>query len=218
MTKALSTRRSRAQHHRTTARKVVSRRRSGLLLGTAALLAVLLAGCGAQGGGGSTVANLNSSSKTISQPSSSTSTPPTEGNAGTGSPVSEAIAYANCLRAHGLPNYPDPEVPADQEGAHLIHVPLPNTGSGQSMNAPQVLAADSACAKQRGAVFGPPAVADLQTLEKQALAVAACMLAHGIKEWPAPIFNTEGVETSAPPPNIASVPGFAKAKSACLTS
>ena len=81
----------------------------------AAAIAVLTAGCG----GGS------------SPPSSSTSP-----DAAASNPSVEVLAFAACMRAHGVPNFPDP----DHDGVFTLP-------SGVDQQAPQFQRATKACAK-----------------------------------------------------------------------
>ncbi len=73
---------------------------TGLDLGVVALASavVLLAGCGGGSHGG--VAQLGSNA--------ASSTAAGGGPASLGSPESEALAFAKCMRSGGLPNFPDP--------------------------------------------------------------------------------------------------------------
>ena len=70
-------------------------RRVGLALG-AAMAAAALAGCGGSSSGGS-VAHSNSTTTANSATKSSTRPSP--------------LALAKCMRAHGVPNFPDPKPP-----------------------------------------------------------------------------------------------------------
>ncbi len=48
-----------------------------------------------------------------------------------------ALAYAQCMRAHGVPNFPDPKVTAHSFTVHVA--------SGTDPHSPQVQAAQNAC-------------------------------------------------------------------------
>src|ERR1700691_6039686 len=86
-----------------------------LMAGSVAL-ALLAVGCG----GGTkppTVAHLGSStSSSSSGPSSSSSSAGSSSSGATGSqsssasPGSQAVAYSACMREHGVPNFPDPQI------------------------------------------------------------------------------------------------------------
>ena len=63
-----------------------------------ASLSLLAAGCG--GGGSPRVASVASPTTNAQGSSSSNSSPAAQGN--------KALAYSNCMRSNGVPNYPDP--------------------------------------------------------------------------------------------------------------
>jgi hypothetical protein len=120
--------------------------------------------------------------------------------AGSGSPSSvsgqantpSAVAYSSCMRAHGVPNFPDPT----SSGA------IPK-GSAQEfgVSSSQYHTAQTACA---GLV--PVSVGSMQQCEEdgvcppalvqQALNLmrryARCMRAHGVPNWPDPSIGPEG--------------------------
>ena len=92
------------------------------------------------------------------------------GSTGTG----PGVAYADCMRSHGVTGFPDP----GPEGG----VVLPSTIDPQS---PSYLAAQQICAKlQRGPVGGPPKPSErARTLDVE---FSKCMRKHGISDFPDP--------------------------------
>jgi hypothetical protein len=122
-------------------------RRSGVL--TAVLIAVSC--CAAACGGGS-----------------GTTPPASQGSNIAG----KAVAYADCMRAHGVANYPDPG----------------STVTGLNMNSSTFLSAREACAK----LSPMPAVNTHATAEqiRQAVASAACIRDHGFPNFPDPIVTS----------------------------
>jgi hypothetical protein len=131
---------------------------------TVALLAaaVLVAGCG-HNPASPGVAKLDPSGT------------PSTGASASGSAHDQALAYAACIRNHGVPNFPDPE---------------PNGGFKMKANPndPTLQAAEQACAsllpgggqnQTTGGNFTPSQVAQL-------LQYAKCMRAHGILTFPDP--------------------------------
>ncbi len=84
------------------------------------------------------------------------------------------IKWAECMRNHGVPNFPDP----NDEGETNI--------AGININSPAFLAAHQAC--QSLEVANPPAIVQQQL--KQELAVAQCMRKHGVPDFPDP--DSEG--------------------------
>ena len=106
-----------------------------------------------------------------------------------------AVAYAHCVRSHGVPNYPDP----GNGGA------LPKTSPQHlGVSSSQLQAAQRACQRllpstasfhqqtQQCMLTGdcPPAlVRQILTAE---LRLARCMRAHGVPNWPDPTIDSEG--------------------------
>jgi hypothetical protein len=94
--------------------------------------------------------------------------------------TNRALAYAQCMRAHGIHNFPDPTV---QDNAHAkgvgFHVPPGD------QNLPQYKPAASACKKQSG--FGVITPAQIQAAMANGLKFAECMRSHGISNYPDPV-------------------------------
>ncbi|HUA46063.1 MAG TPA: hypothetical protein VMA77_12585 [Solirubrobacteraceae bacterium] len=91
---------------------------------------------------------------------------------GSGSADTQALKYANCMRANGTPNFPDP----GSNGA------LPNP------TLPAFRTAQKACAKLQpvGLHLGGPAAPSAAEL-RAARAFARCMRAHGFRQFPDPL-------------------------------
>ena len=89
-----------------------------------------------------------------------------------GSTDAQAVKYADCMRANGTPNFPDP----GSNGA------LPNPFS------PAFRAAKKACANLQpvGLHLGGPARPTAAEL-RAALAFTRCMRAHGLPQFPDPL-------------------------------
>lgn len=141
-----------------------------MLAAAAAAVAVLATACG----GGS--------------PSSSTAGPPS-----LSSLTDQALAYAKCMRAHGISGFPDPTV---QDNARSKGVGF-NLGSGIDTHSAQFTSAAKLCQKQTG--FGHISTAQLQAGMAAMLKFAECMRSHGIANFPDPFenshqigFNTDG--------------------------
>lgn len=141
---------------------------------------VLLAGCGGASPKDG-VAHLGSSTSTDSTP---TSRPSVEsGSAGSSSAqlTSKAVAYANCIRAHGVPGYPDPKVSVhgNEVSVAVAARPEPNFGSAQQ-----------ACRKlMPSGGTAPHSAPQLSASEQaQVLKLASCMRTHGVPNLPDPNF------------------------------
>jgi len=114
--------------------------------------AVALAACGS-----------STKSKTLAASTpSSASTPPAFG-----------VKFAQCIRKHGVPNYPDP-------GSGTI------SGAGINPRSPAFQAAQTECFKL--VPGSDPAATNAETAgtERQFLAAAKCMRKHGVPNFPDP--------------------------------
>lgn len=172
------------------------RRRRGLVaLALAALLglSVLAAGCGS-GAPQPSVASLG-------QPTTTTgaTTPPSAATSGSKtSPINTAVAFIDCMRSHGEPNMPQPEVTKNGSHTHItINV---NAGPGLDPNSPQFIAATKACAHllpNKGVATHAPTITPAD--EADYLKGAACMRSHGVPNFPDPSFhdNTVSFRSSA---------------------
>lgn len=101
------------------------------------------------------------------------------GPAGAGPGGGPALAYAQCMRAHGVPNFPDPSA----RGGLVV----PNDIDPQ---APAFLSAQRVCDALPQA--GPAQSGSSESRKLQLLAVARCMRSHGVAGFTDP--------TNAPPP------------------
>jgi len=100
--------------------------------------------------------------------------------------TAQALAYARCMRSHGVPDFPDPTV---QDNAH-------DKGVGFSMpsglaHSPVFKSATKACQKQTG--FGHISAAQLQQGMDAMLKYAECMRSHGITNFPDPYENSHQI-------------------------
>jgi hypothetical protein len=155
----------------------------------AVLVALAAAGCGA-GPKSPSVASLGGSATTTSQ--SDNPLPGGGGGpstaSGRGGPqfemkINGGLKFAQCMRAHGVHNFPDP----DASGGLTV-----KSGSGIDPSSPTFRTAQQACAKllPNG---GKPTPQQLAKMKKSALAFSACMRAHGLKDFPDPDFSGGGI-------------------------
>jgi hypothetical protein len=126
---------------------------------TAALVAIglLAAACGGASGPG--VANVGSAASA------------SPGSSGHGS----ALAYARCMRSHGITNFPDP----DSNGNLSLDA---GPGTGIYPSSPQHKAADRACKP----LMPPGDPGQLAQNRPAMLRYARCMRAHGVSDFPDP--------------------------------
>jgi hypothetical protein len=92
-----------------------------------------------------------------------------------------ALAYSQCMRSHGVSNFPDPTISGG--GAH-ISIGI-TSSSGINPSSPSFQAAQKACGRLAPG-GGPSSQHPSAATEKQMLAIAACMRTHGISDFPDP--------------------------------
>jgi hypothetical protein len=119
---------------------------------------------------------------TSSSPGGSAGGQPTDASS-----YQDNLAYAECMRTHGVADFPDPE----SNGGFLTQNQYRNgtlvgtTINGVTVDAssPQYVAANGACKHLKP---GPLTAAQLAQRMPQALKFSACMRAHGIADFPDP--------------------------------
>jgi len=136
------------------------------------LCAVLLAGCG----GSSPSSTATTGSEATTPASSAARATATTTSSSTASP---ALAFAKCMRANGVSNFPDPS----SAGGAQFRIPAGGNGA-----APAFRAAQAKCQKLLGGglpAFGSTTHPSAQTLAKL-LKIARCMRQHGVPQFPDP--------------------------------
>jgi hypothetical protein len=156
---------------------------------------LVLAACGAGPG----VANLGGASPTPS------------GSSGSGSTSHSLEAFSQCMRAHGVTNFPDPGSGGD--------LAINANNLGMDPNSATFQNAQKACQKNlpNGGKISPSQQA---AMEQQALKFSQCMRAHGIANFPDPQFHSgpgggAGVSLQLPAGTDAQSPQFQAAQNAC---
>lgn len=137
-------------------------------------LALLAAGCAGGSPSGAAVASLPTASSTASQAAALGGDP---------------VKYSQCMRAHGVSNFPDP----GPNGGIAI-----NAGKGGlDPQSAKFKAAEAACKSlaPRAPAPDPKAAAAMQ---QQFLAYAKCMRSNGVANFPDPKFEGNGVTLSLP--------------------
>jgi hypothetical protein len=137
--------------------------------------ALLAAGCGAgDGSSGNHVAQLGSTA------TNSAGSP----DAG-GTTNSQLLAFSQCVRSHGVRNFPDSE-----PGANNAKFPgAQQLGVGNS----QLSAAENACQHLLPAGIDdqfPPA--EVPLLLRGMVRFSQCMRSHGVPNWPDPTVDSQG--------------------------
>jgi hypothetical protein len=127
---------------------------------------------------------------------------PTTGGSSTSTKL---LAYAQCMRAHGVPDFPDP----DSSGL------IPETQVKNLTTSPSVIrAADSHCQYLFPTL--PGINAPFSAAQKQDyLRAAACLRSHGIPNFPDPVFSGSQVQFPIPPSVDTNSAQFTQAKQIC---
>jgi hypothetical protein len=171
---------------------------AGLLLVALAAVAILATACrGSSAGAG--LASIGSTTPTTTA----------SGNASTGSTKSGGLlAYSQCMRAHGLPDFPDP----NSQGAIVIHQSSASGGNAKEFNpnSPTYQAAQKACQKYASGGTTP---ADQAQQLKQALKYSACMRSHKVTTFPDPTVVNGQISFSGS--GIGRSPHYQSANAAC---
>jgi hypothetical protein len=114
-----------------------------------------------------------------------------------------ALKMSQCMRAHGVPSFPDPTESSGGEGLSVSKSPGSQviTVAGVAFTGPAFEAAAKTC--HFGPGGGPhPAISEAQ--KKALVHFAQCMRAHGIAGFSDPIFPPGGgIEESRPDPSPA---------------
>jgi hypothetical protein len=100
------------------------------------------------------------------------------------------IVYISCLQTHGV-HLPDP-VAGGNGGAAAAH-----NGGGVNQNSPQFRRAQRACRAFLPKGAGPGIITTQEQVDY--LRAARCMRAHGVPEFPDPVFAGGGVHFPQPP-------------------
>jgi hypothetical protein len=161
------------------------KRRQGRRAAGAILIALLATAC-TSGSSPASVARLSAAATNAGTSANSSATSAQD----TG-----MLALARCMRAHGLPNFPDPT-----SGGVFDKSKLQQTGySGAQIRAVQ----DGPCKSTLPtAAPSSPAVQTITTQQQQDyINAVACMRSHGFTNFPDPTFS-DGHVTLTPPPGV----------------
>jgi hypothetical protein len=172
------------------------------VLSVLAALSFLVTACGG-GPAPNGVASRGNGTTTTTQPSASSA------SSQSGATEAQLLKYAECMRAHGISDFPNP-VPSPL-GGYDFHVHI-NPGSDLDPHTPRNQSAQKACQKDV-----PPSVANATPAEMAANALkwSECMRSHGEPGFPEP--NGQGLITITNPTGIMdpNSPQFQRAEKAC---
>jgi hypothetical protein len=154
--------------------------------------------------------------------SSDPSTTTGAASSGTGKDAS-GVAFASCIRAHGVPNFPDP-TGNGQGGVQIQQSQRSGSGpstevNGVPVNGPAFQAAMSDC-RHYLPNGGVPTAAQTAAMKAKAFAMSRCMRSHGVPNFPDPKFQTGpngggvGIQIGGPGLDPQS-PAFQAAQKAC---
>lgn len=122
-----------------------------------------------------------------------------------GSNQTSGLAFAQCMRTHGVSNYPDPS-----SGAGLAV----GSGTGLDPQSPAFQSAAQACRRLQPGPHGGGEVPE--SVKLSMLEQARCMRAHGVPNYPDPNIPSHYPLMVKPPPGInTDAPAFQRATAAC---
>jgi hypothetical protein len=101
-------------------------------------------------------------------------------------PYKQALAFSQCMRAHGVTDFPDPQ---SSSGGTVIQI---NGGSSTLDPSSSVFQAAQTACKKYSPVNGPNGKAPSANDRQALLAFAACMRTHGVPDFPDPNFSGGG--------------------------
>lgn len=123
-----------------------------------------------------------------------------------------ALAFAACMRGHGLPNFPDP---TNKGGA--VQETL-TAGAGVDPNSPQFAAARNACRHllpNKGVPGPSPGQGITPAQQADYLKAAGCMRTHGVLNFPDPTFQQNSVAFNSRTPIDTNTPQYESALTTC---
>jgi hypothetical protein len=130
----------------------------------------------------------------------------------------DMLAFAHCVRSHGVPNFPDPG--SNGHGGLLIQQRAGSGGSmtvnGVSVSSPAFQSAMQTCRSKlpNGGRPQPPSAGQ----RAQMFAFSRCMRSHGVPGFPDPTFSANGgvgISFSRSSGIDPSSPAFQSAQKAC---
>jgi hypothetical protein len=97
------------------------------------------------------------------------------------------IAYAGCMRSHGVPSFPDPVL---VDNSHERGIEM---GQGVNPDAPRARSANNACKHLLPNDGNGPTQAQLQEMMARALKYSECMRTHGLPNFPDPTQSADDI-------------------------
>lgn len=150
---------------------MIRKRRPLVILVRVSLIAVICAGCGSNAATGS-ASNTGGSAS----PDSASNAAHTQAL----TKLEKAEKFAECVRAHGVPHFPDP----DATGSFNFAVDVSAATFTAAVNACKALQPPGTLSGHRSA-----------TQQSAALRFAACVRAHGVPDFPDPVNGQPLIDT-----------------------
>jgi hypothetical protein len=145
------------------------------------------------------------------------SSPSAAAGATTATGKASPFALSKCMRAHGVPNFPDPTSGPGGAGLSIrqsVGGGDTLTVNGVSLSGPAFQSARKACQQYLPGGGGPPPPLTASQ-KRQVLAMAKCMRTHGVPNFPDPTFGGGGLKSQLPSGVDPQSPAFQKAAAAC---
>jgi hypothetical protein len=121
------------------------------------------------------------------------------------------LTFAHCMRAHSVPDFPDPGgARPSGSGVSILGIALPPTIDVKS---PAFQAAMRAC--QNLATGGAPHAGVTEAEKQAALRYSRCMRARGLPNYPDPVFRNGHIGIRPGPGDNPNSPAFLAAAKAC---
>jgi hypothetical protein len=183
-------------------------RRVGPLLGAAIAVAVIV-GCGS-GSPSKRITRTNSATDRVALVHSSTTATRSGAQAST---KPGALTFSVCMRAHGVPDFPDPRpiMPSDLPGG--VTQRAPGGGFTANPNSPAYLTASADCRPL--AMATPVTQAAASQMMASQLKFAMCMRANGVPDYPDPTSTGEIGDNGAIGGVNPNSPAFQNAEKKC---
>jgi hypothetical protein len=130
--------------------------------------------------------------------------------------AAQALAFSKCMRAHGVPNFPDRGDTVSGSYTSIAGIKIP---SSINIESPDYQSDNKSCEGLLSAVFSSQGKPPITAGQKAALiAHAQCLREHGVPNYPDPTFPTDGgIEIQTGPGVNTQSPAFQQAEKTCRT-
>jgi len=181
--------------------------RSGLAVVALAAVAMLASACGGGAKGAAGSSNAVAHLGTTTTAAGAGSSPGASSGGGPPNPArlgADAMKFSQCMRSHGVANFPNPQISASS-----IRLQINPSIAGN----PHFKTAQAACQHLLPNKGTPQPITPADQADY--LKAAQCMRSHGINGFPDPDFSGGGVEFPLPPGMNANSTQFEAAREIC---